>query len=256
MRRDVLTLRSFYATPLGQAARALVSRKLVEAWGDAHGLDVLGVGYATPFLDPFRSRARRVVAAMPAAQGVEVWPSGEANLACLAGEQELPFPSAFFDRIVVVHGLEESDAPGPLLAEVRRVLAPSGRMIAVVANRRGLWARAEETPFGHGRPFSREQLEEAVIQAGLAPEAWSRALYVPPLAMLARHADVIEQVGSRLAAPMAGLILLEAVKQTFAVKPRGLKAPAAVRALRPAAAGAASSSHRGAADTEGLGGGG
>ncbi|MCG8399383.1 class I SAM-dependent methyltransferase, partial [Bacillus atrophaeus] len=75
---------------------------------------------------------------MPAAQGVEVWPSGEANLACLAGEQELPFPSAFFDRIVVAHGLEESDAPGPLLAEVRRVLAPSGRMIAVVANRRGL----------------------------------------------------------------------------------------------------------------------
>jgi len=46
------------------------------------------------------------------------------------------------------------------------------------------------------------------------------------------------------------------VKQTFAVKPRGLKAPAVVRALRPAAAGAASSSHRGGPDTEGLGGGG
>ena len=50
MRRDILTLRTFYAGPLGRAAIDMVERKLVEAWGDARGLDVLGVGYATPFL--------------------------------------------------------------------------------------------------------------------------------------------------------------------------------------------------------------
>ena len=33
MRRDVLQLREFYATALGQAARRIVARKLVQAWG-------------------------------------------------------------------------------------------------------------------------------------------------------------------------------------------------------------------------------
>ena len=33
MRRDVLELRQFYASDLGSAARAMVARKLTEAWG-------------------------------------------------------------------------------------------------------------------------------------------------------------------------------------------------------------------------------
>ena len=66
MRRDVLELRQFYATPLGRAAREMVSRKVLETWDDARDLDVLGLGYATPFLGSIRPAARRVVAAMPA----------------------------------------------------------------------------------------------------------------------------------------------------------------------------------------------
>ena len=139
MRRDVTQLRTFYGSALGRAAIDMVERKLVEAWGDARGLDVLGVGYATPFLEPFNALARRVVAAMPAGQGVEPWPMGDPNLACLAGELSLPFQNALFDRIALVHGLEESEDPAALLREVRRAKAPSGRLIAVVANRRGWW---------------------------------------------------------------------------------------------------------------------
>jgi hypothetical protein len=86
MRRDVLQLRAFYASARGRAAREMLTRKIVEAWGDAAGLDVLGLGYATPLLNPLCGRARRVVAAMPAAQGVEVWPTGSANLALLSDE--------------------------------------------------------------------------------------------------------------------------------------------------------------------------
>eukprot|EP01041_Mallomonas_annulata_P033098 gene33098-55674_t len=68
MRRDVLELRQFYASELGSAVRAMVERKLKEAWGDTHGQDLLALGYATPFIAPFRERSRRVVAAMPAQQ--------------------------------------------------------------------------------------------------------------------------------------------------------------------------------------------
>ena len=212
----------------------------MEAWGDAHGLDVLGLGYATPFLEPFAAKARRAVAVMPGQQGVECWPVGGPNLACLGDEWQLPFANALFDRVLVIHGLEESDDIDAVLEEVHRVLSPSGRVILAVASRRGLWAGSEATPFGYGRPFTRTQLEEVVRRAGLEPAAWSRCLYVPPLPLLAPYAEAFEQVGSRIAAPASGLILLEAVKQTFAVKPKGARAPAFARgALRPAATGVA-----------------
>ena len=163
MRRDVLDLRQFYASDLGRAARAMVGRKVLEAWGDARGLDVLALGYATPFVAPMQGKARRVVAAMPAQQGVEVWPADGRNLATLTPEDSLPFANALFDRILVVHGIEESPDPIGLLREVWRVLAPSGRVVVAVAARNGFWANSERTPFGHGRPYSRQQLAELLL---------------------------------------------------------------------------------------------
>ena len=231
MRRDVLHLREFYATPLGRAARALVAAKVREAWDHGRGLDILGLGYATPYLDSLRVKARRVVAAMPAQQGVEMWPGGRGNLACLADEFALPLKNALFDRILCAHALEESDAPVQLLREVTRVLAPSGRTILVVAARNGLWSNAEATPFGHGRPYTRRQLEQLLREADLEPSGWTRALYVPPFHWAARWAEGFEQVGARLWPQFSGLILIEAVKQTFAVKPKGARSR--VRAFAP-----------------------
>src|SRR5579872_6269648 len=118
MRRDVLDLRAFYAGPLGGVAREMVSRKIAEAWGSLRGLDVLGYGYATPYLDGALGEAQRVIAAMPAAQGVEAWPLGRPNAATLVDEDALPFPNALFDRVLAVHALEESDSPLATLREL------------------------------------------------------------------------------------------------------------------------------------------
>src|ERR1700679_1242123 len=219
MRRDVLDLRQFYAGALGKAAREMVSRKVAEAWGGLSGLDLLACGYATPFLEPLAADARRVIAAMPAQQGVEAWPLGARNNAVLVDEAALPFPSALFDRVLAVHALEEADSPLAALTELGRVLAPSGRLILVVAARHGLWANAESSPFGHGRPFSRRQLEALVGEADLEPAGWTRALYAPPPTSVARWPEGFEQVGARLAPPMAGLILMEAQKLTLAARP-------------------------------------
>lgn len=236
MRRDVLTLREFYAGPAGAAARAMVGRKVSEAWGDCATLDVLGLGYATPYLDGF-NRARRTVAAMPAAQGVERWPAEGRNRVALVDDEALPFPNALFDRILVAHLLEESDDPGAALQEVWRVLAPSGRAIVVAASRRGLWSHAEATPFGHGRPFTRSQLEALVRAADLEPVAWSQALYAPPWRPFVGWAETLEQVGARVWPGFAGVLLLEAVKKTFAVSPRRVRATARPRGLlQPASA--------------------
>lgn len=241
MRRDVLDLRRFYASDLGRAAREMMRRKVVETWGDAHGLDVMGLGYATPFLGHLLTSARRVVAAMPAQQGVEVWPDGERGLTCLVEEDALPFPNALFDRILAVHALEESADPLALLREVWRVLAPSGRVVVAVAARNGLWANAEATPFGHGRPYTRHQLAELLREAELEPSGWTRALYVPPVSWLSGWAEAFETAGSRVWPGFSGVVLMEAVKQTFAVKvpARRSRAVVARPALAPAPIGRA-----------------
>ena len=110
--------------------------------------------------------------------------------------------------MLVIHALEEADDPLVLLREVWRVLSPSGRVIVAVANRRGVWSNAESTPFGHGRPFTRGQLERLVRDAELEPIAWSRALFAPPLQWTAPWARGFEQAGARLWAVLSGVILL------------------------------------------------
>jgi SAM-dependent methyltransferase len=179
---------------------------------------------------------------MPAAQGVEVWPADAPCASVLADEQALPFPNALFDRVLVIHALEEAEDPLAVLREVWRVLAPSGRVILAAANRRGVWCNAESTPFGHGQPFTRSQLETLAREAELEPVAWSRTLFAPPSPLAAPWAEALETVGARLWPGFSGLILVEAVKQTFAVKPKGRRIPVRVfapGALQPAGLGKA-----------------
>lgn len=229
MRRSVEDLRDFYGEPTGALVRRLLARRLEDAWGEANGCDVLGLGYATPWLDLFVG-ARRQVAAMPGRQGVETWPGVQRNRAVLVDETRLPFAAGAFDRILIVHALEEASDPDGLLLEAVRALAPAGRLIVAAAARGGLWSRVESTPFGHGRPFTRRQLERLVRQAGLEPTAWSQTLYVPPWRPLLGWAEGFEQVGRRVIPGSAGVILLEATRQAYArVRPSG-----AVETVRPA----------------------
>ena len=232
MRRSIEELRTFYGEPAGALARRLLARRLDDAWGEAGGCDVLGLGYATPWLDAFVG-ARRVVAAMPGGQGVELWPSVGRNRTVLVEDRRLPFAAGSFDRILLVHALEEADDAAALLLEAVRTLSPAGRIILIAAARGGLWSRVEATPFGYGRPFTRRQLERLVRGAGLEPTAWSQTLYVPPWGPLLPFADGFEQVGRRIMPGTAGVILLEATRQAYArVHPGGAVAEA--RGLAPA----------------------
>lgn len=236
MRVDVETLQRFYASPLGEVARRMMDRRLAALWGDAAGLDVLGVGYATPLLEAFRPVARRVVALMPAAQGAERWPHDGRGLVCLGDDQRLPFMDAVFDRVVLAHALEETDSAHALLREVWRVTAPEGRVVAVAVNRAGLWARADSTPFGHGRPYSRTQLAALMRDAMFEPTASTRALYSPPWSWrpFLALADDFERVGEMVWPAFGGLVMMEAVKRLAAapspVKGRVVRARAATAA--------------------------
>src|SRR5262252_4814038 len=238
MSNDVVDLRNFYAQRLGVAARRFIGRGVRARFADTQGMRVLGIGYATPYLGLFREEAERCLAFMPAAQGVLKWPSTRPTLAALVDELDLPLPDAAVDRVLLVHALEMAHDPGALLREVWRVLAGGGRMLVVVPNRRGVWARLDTTPFGHGRPYSRSQITQLLREAWFTPSGWGEALHVPPVARgwFLRSAVAWERVGATIAAPFAGVHIVEATKQVYRAVPARRQRARLVPALNPALA--------------------
>ena len=96
---DVIDLRDFYRTGLGQVARRMIRRAIQEVWPDLRGMRLLGVGYTTPFLTAIAPETERTVALMPAALGVLGWPSEGPNRVTLADEGELPFADYSIERV-------------------------------------------------------------------------------------------------------------------------------------------------------------
>jgi len=158
---------------------------------------------------------------MPAAQGVVKWPSARASLTSLVEELDLPLSDAAVDRALLVHALEMSRDAEALLREVWRALAPGGRLLAVIPNRRGIWARTDTTPFGHGRPYSRSQITALLRETWFTPTGWGEALYVPPIARawFLRSAVAWERTGATISAPFAGVHIVEASKQVYRAVP-------------------------------------
>jgi SAM-dependent methyltransferase len=236
MALDVVDLRGFYASPLGKVARRFIGRIVRGRWANCAGHSLLGIGYATPYLNVFREEAMRLLAFMPAEQGVVNWPSAGPSASALVETAMLPLPDGSIDRVLMVHALETVEHPRALLAEVWRILTPGGRMVAVVPSRRGLWARVDSTPFGYGQPYSKSQLRELLRETLFSPIHWSEALYMPPSGHRAilSTAHMFERIGSTLTLPFAGVHLVEATKQLYRPVLARKPARAAIRNLQPA----------------------
>ncbi len=216
---DVIDLKIFYDGDVGRAARCLLTRHIRAQWPGVTGMRIAGLGFATPYLEGWRKEALSVFAVMPARQGVVHWPRGERSATALVDETELPLDDASIDRVLIVHGLEMSADTDLVLGEAGRVLKPDGKVLIVVPNRRGIWARAESTPFGHGTPFSRAQLTRHLQDAGFSPDAWVPALFFPPLrqAILRRSVGAWERLGTLFWPAFSGVIMVQASKQVYSV---------------------------------------
>ncbi len=221
MHLDAADLKEFYASPLGRVVRRLLGARLRARWGDLKSCRTFGLGFATPFLAAFKDEVEPLGALMPARLGAVLWPEQGQSLSVLVEDTELPLIDEGADRIVLVHMLESSEKPFELLRELWRVLAPNGRLLLIVPNRRGLWARLDTTPFGYGSPFSRRQLARLLKEAMFAPEAWEYALYTPPFnwRMLLKWPLFWERLGLLLCPTFSGVIMVEATKQVYAAIP-------------------------------------
>lgn len=214
MPQDVRDLAAFYETPLGQLAHRAIQREIQNFWPDVRNYRLLGYGFTLPYLPDLRG-VERAIAAMPAPQGVIAWPQDK-NAALLCEEDALPFPDVFFDRILIVHGLEASESLRALLRQLWRVLAPEGRILLVAPNRASLWAQVQRSPFGHGRPFSKMELDGLMKEALFEPGRWSRALYAPPFETVTSSGNTWEKMGRRLFGRIGGVHVVEAAKSLYA----------------------------------------
>ncbi len=219
---DVVDLNDFYRSRLGHVARRLIRDRIREMWPSVRGMTMLGLGYATPYLGAFSDEADRVIAVNPAQQGVIGWPDGKAGLVCLSDETELPLPDLSVDRLLLVHAVENSENLRTLMREAWRVLSDSGRLLVVVPNRRGIWARFEQrSPFGHGHPFSEGQIKRLLRDCLFTAHAAEHALFVPPSQrrVILRSAQALEKAGDRWFQAVSGVLIIEASKQLYAATP-------------------------------------
>jgi len=221
MGQEVHGLGRFYATPAGALAARLLRERLRAMWPAVPGQSVLGLGYASPFLRLWREDAARCVALVTHHLPRWRWPRKAASCTAVAEEEALPFPDLLFDRVLIVHGLEHAENTRRLLREAWRVLKDDGKLLVVVPNRLGLWAHMERTPFGHGHPWSRPQLEALLRRQMFAVERRDVALFVPPFRsrLLLRGAGAWERVGRAAWPGLGGVMLMEAAKDCFGAVP-------------------------------------
>jgi SAM-dependent methyltransferase len=216
---DIVDLKEFYASRLGLSTRKLISGRLLPRIGGLSGVTVLGIGYALPYLEDSVSDRNSRIAFMMARRGVIQWPADGPVASALVDEYDLPLLESAIDIVLAVHALELSESPAEMLNEAWRVLAPQGRLLLVVPNRRGIWARFDNSPFGHGQPFSRPQLSTLLRESQFSVVSWSHALFFPPLdnAIALSAASAMENVGTRLMPGVSGVVIIEAVKQVYAI---------------------------------------
>ncbi|MGH1368480.1 MAG: class I SAM-dependent methyltransferase [Maritimibacter sp.] len=227
MHLDVRDLRTFYyRSALGRAAQRAVRDQLRAWWPDAKGQTVAGFGFAVPLLRPYLKGARRVIALMPAPQGVMPWPAGQPNISVLCDDMLWPLDTGVVDRLVVMHGLETSQNGAAVLEEAYRVLGPGGHMCLVLPNRSGMWSRSDNTPFGFGRPYSASQLEAQLRDHGFRVERQTTVLHQPPSGkrFWLKTGPLWEQLGRMVPILVGGVLMVDVVKQIPAPKRPGLSA--------------------------------
>ena len=218
---DLGFIEDFYSRPLGQRATRLLGDQITDLVKDTTGKNILCCGYGPPYLELLAEKARSTLAFMPARMGARHWPSPDPNSAALVDPDRLPVPDSSFDTVLVIHGLEFARDPDDFLGEIWRVLVPSGRAIFVVPNRRGFWARSDNTPFGHGHPYTRRQLARVIGQGGFRLCSGFPVLYSPPFE--GRRTQKLfgpaEKLGRRLWRNFSGVLVQEAEKQLMSGAP-------------------------------------
>ncbi|MFO1242148.1 MAG: methyltransferase domain-containing protein [Rickettsiales bacterium] len=228
---DVLTIRQFYSSPVGLETRRTLINAIRRFWPGAAGDSMIGIGYVLPVLRTYLGDASLIGSFMPRSLGAIYWPADTANHSILIDELQLPLKDQSVNRVIVSHTLEHTPHINSFLKEIWRVLVPGGRALILVPNRRGIWVRASDTPFGSGTPFTIAQLRHRAALANFTFVRADTTLFFPPssLRIMIRISRALEWMGRIFLPGYGGVILLEVEKQIYAAIPEPVEKESMVR---------------------------
>lgn len=216
MRISFDVIDDFYKSNLGQITTKIITQNTKNLWQNNNGQNILGFGYCSHIFENLNNKDARIIN-YQICDDIPNKIFGDV----LGNEERTPFADDFFDKIMCLHSFEESPNPQKTLRELWRILKPEGSLILIVPNRRGAWARSDETPFGHGRPYSRSQIINILNNSLFDIICAKRILFCPPynIKLLCNLAQKFEKLGTNLLPTFGGLLFFEIKKRVFIAPP-------------------------------------
>lgn len=220
--------------------RYLIERTLARRFGPGGSMRICDVGCGTGRNMELLERFGGVVGVEPSGPGLEICRKRGLGPERVAEgtATSIPFDAGSFDLVTAFDVLEHLDDDGAGLAEMRRVLAPSGHLLLTVPAYRFLWSVHDES-LGHRRRYVASELHSKLNNAGFVVVRRSYAISLPlPGIMAFRIAQgllpaVAEQGASYVEVPPAvNQMLVNALKlEAKLLKAIDLPAGASIFAL-------------------------
>ena len=221
MASRIMTLRQFYSSPLGRKVKQRLRALTMDMWRNEASDVIVGFGYATPLLrvlERLGGKPQILVALMPLAQGALYWPVHADNRSILADTLTPPFAPSTVHRALLLHAIEHEACPQELLSVIWELLVPGGKLLLIVPNRNGLWARRGMTPFATGTPYRMADMRRMLEETKFTLRRGSTALFAPPShhPLWIRLFTILEWVSAWCFPSAGGVLVLEAEKQIYA----------------------------------------
>ena len=214
-------LKEYYDTPQGRIVQRVLRHSIRHLWPQLQNMNVLGYGYTQAYLRGILPEAGSASALMPDGFGAVFWPEEQLGRVALCESALWPIETNSVDRLIMVHAPLSFENMPEFMGEAWRVLKGQGKLLMIVPNRTGIWARVDATPFGHGTPFSAQQLRVVLKNHLFVPERMQRALFLPPTQsrLLLSTTPMWEEIGQKFFPAFGGALMLEASKQLYSGTP-------------------------------------
>jgi len=134
---NITSLEDFYASQLGSCLAEKISQYLLSRISRTESALILG--YGDPYLNKLESE--NLFYAIPMGYKTSRWPSIRPFQTVVVDEENLPFLSYSFDKIVVINFFEFSKHSRQTLNEVSRCLKTNGDLIVIALNKSVLFRK-------------------------------------------------------------------------------------------------------------------
>lgn len=210
---DVTDLAKFYSSALGAEVEKILRPIINEFYKPQNNTFCIGFGF------PYDRDSVMIHGALEHFGVLQQ--HGQSHATTLIDEEKFPFKDETFEACLLIHSLEHAQHQKQFLREVWRTLKPNGKLILVIPNRRGLWTRFDNNPFGIGQPYTKEQAFNLLRFNLFEPIKHKRALFHPPFTAIGKSFIYAENLFSWIFAKFSGVIIIEAEKRVYCPVIRG-----------------------------------